>query len=78
MQSVRPSRSRKTSFGYFNKQTKIALASLAIDTGKRPSELVSWNENEDWLNRLLFDFDVMKEYHEEEARAQKKAMKKRR
>ncbi len=56
----------------------MALASLAIDTGKRPSDLVSWNSEEDWLNRLLFDFDVMKTYHEEEAKAQKKAMKKRR
>lgn len=53
----------------------MALASLSIDTGKRPSELVSWNEEDDWLNRLFFDFDILQAYHEEEAKAHKKAMK---
>jgi len=56
----------------------MALASLSLDTGKRPSDLVSWNEEYEWMGRLLFDFDVMKTYHEEEAKAQKKAMKRRR
>jgi len=68
---------QKISFGLYKPDVKIALGSLASDLSKRPSELVSWNEEDDWLNRLLFDFDIMGAFHEAENKAQKKAMKRR-
>ncbi|MFA5306096.1 MAG: hypothetical protein WC365_01465 [Candidatus Babeliales bacterium] len=56
---------------------KVALGIVAIDTGQRPSTLLTWTEEEDWMARLLFDFDVINTYHTEENKEQKKAMKRR-
>jgi hypothetical protein len=67
----------KTSFGSYKPDIKIALGSLAVDLGKRPSDLVSWTQEDDWFNRLLFDFDIMSAFHDAENKAQKKAMKRR-
>jgi hypothetical protein len=51
------------------------LGSLAKDTGNRPSDLVSWTDEEDWFNRLMFDFNIMNAYHDAENKAMKKASK---
>lgn len=37
---------------------KIELGMLARLSGCRPSALFHWNEEEDWLDRLLFDLEV--------------------
>jgi len=63
------------SFGLFKPDVLIALGMLAVDTGKRPSSLVSWNDEEEWMGRLFFDLEVMAKYHDAEVKAQKKAMK---
>jgi hypothetical protein len=56
---------------------KVSLGVISIDTGTRPSSLISWNEEEEWMERLFFDMEVMRTYHEEENKIQKKAMKRR-
>lgn len=64
-----------TSFGYFKPEFTVALGSLAKDINERPSTLLTWTEEEDWISRLIFDFHIMNEYHKAEQKAQKKALR---
>jgi len=50
---------------------------MSIDMGIRPSELLSWTDEEEWDARLMFDMDIMSAYKTAESQANKKAMKRR-
>jgi len=43
----------------FSDDFLISLGLTAMHTGKRPSELLEWNDPLDWESRLLFDMHVI-------------------
>lgn len=60
----------------------IALGALSEITGTRPSAFFGWNEEDEWLDRLMFDLKVVGIMKKEEKRqyddAKRKAKSKRR
>jgi hypothetical protein len=48
---------------------------MCCDIGKRPSEMICWNEEEDWQERLAFDMDVYAAFMKEKERIMKKAQR---
>lgn len=49
---------------------------VSCDLGQRPSSLLGWVDEEDWIGRLFFDLEMVSKYHEAELKAQEKAVKK--
>lgn len=47
------------SFRSLTMDQKIALGVLANSVGVRPSQLFDWNDPEDLVERLQFDFAIM-------------------
>jgi len=43
----------------FDEELAVSIGTLAMHTGKRPSELFNWDDPEDWINRLLFDIYII-------------------
>lgn len=48
----------------FDDQYVITIATIAMNSGKRPSELFEWNDEDEWDKRLLFDMMVYMRYYE--------------
>lgn len=46
---------------------------MCCDIGKRPSEMIQWNDEEDFQERLLFDMDVYSAYLREKEKIMKKS-----
>ena len=49
---------------------------MCKDFGKRPSEMICWNDEEDWEQRLFFDLDVYTAYLKEKEKALKRQRRK--
>jgi len=43
----------------FKRDDLISIGILAMQCGKRPSELFEWNEEDEWIERLIFDLEVV-------------------
>lgn len=66
----------KITFKSLDSELCIAVGALSEITGTRPSEFFGWNEDEDWLERLIFDMKIVGILKKEEKRQHDKAMKK--
>ena len=43
----------------FDDETILNVGALALQVGKRPSELFEWNDQSEWCERLMFDLYVI-------------------
>lgn len=43
----------------FKRDDLIAIGILSMNCGKRPSELFEWNDENEWIERLMFDLYVV-------------------
>lgn len=50
---------RSHSFELLDKEVMTTLGVLATQCGTRPSQLLGWNEPEDWYERLVFDIKAV-------------------
>lgn len=46
---------------------------MCCDLGKRPSEMIQWNDEDEWQERLYFDLDIYAAYLREKSKIMKKA-----
>lgn len=51
-----------SSFVSLSKNTAAGLGAISETCGVRPSELFEWSDPEDWMERLMFDMNVIKNY----------------
>lgn len=48
-----------TSFELWNEEELRALANLSSMISCRPSDLIEWKDDGEWIERLIFDMFVM-------------------
>ena len=52
-----------------NEKAAVNLGEISTSLGQRPSSLFGWNDEDDWLARLLFDMRVVNEYNKKQNEA---------
>lgn len=54
----------------------VTLGALSEITGTRPSEFFMWNDEEEWIERLIFDLKIVGLTKDEEKKQMERAQKK--
>lgn len=62
-----------SSFGSLSNNTAAGLGAIAETCGTRPSDLFEWSDPADWMERLMFDMNVIKHYKLKQSEALKHA-----
>jgi hypothetical protein len=60
------------SFGSLNSDFFISIGNLSEITGQRPSSFFQWNDEDDWIGRLLFDIEIIGNYKKKEMESVKR------
>jgi hypothetical protein len=71
-------RSARTTFKSLSPDFCVTLGALSEITGQRPSNFFAWNDDDEWIERLLFDMKIVGLTKKEEQKQLKKAQKSKR